>query len=99
MYCYAENVPVTDENAFDGTPTEKSTLHVPANAIDAYKAAWPWSDFKEIVVLTGDDPNGIVEVKQLEGWNVPYYDLYGRQIRQPQQKGLYIRNGKKVVVK
>lgn len=99
VYCYAENVPVTDENAFDGTPTEKSTLHVLANAIEAYKAAWPWSDFKEIVALTGEDPSGMVAVKPLDDCEVPYYDLSGRRIRRPQQKGLYIRNGKKVVVK
>jgi len=98
VYCYAENVPVTDENAFDGTPTEKSTLHVPANAIEAYKATWPWSDFKEIVAINGNDPDGIFKVKQ-DNCESSYYDLYGRRIHQPQQKGLYIRNGKKIVVK
>ena len=99
VYCYAENVPNTDENAFDGTPTEKSTLHVPANAVEAYKAAWPWSDFKEIVALTGDDPSGIIAVKPYDDGEIPYYNLYGCRIHQPHQKGLYIRNGKKIVVK
>ena len=97
VYCYAENVPTTDENAFNGTPTEKSTLHVPANAIEAYKAAWPWSDFKEIVALT-NNPDGILEIKQLDDSQVPYYDLYGRRIHQPLQKGLYIQNGRKIIV-
>lgn len=62
VYCYAENVPDTDDNTFDGTPTEKSTLHVPANAVDAYRAAWPWSDFKEIVPLNNTSlvDNGII---------------------------------------
>ena len=60
VYCYAENVPNTDENAFDGTPTEKSTLHVPANAVESYKASWPWSDFKEIIAIGTD---GIVNVE------------------------------------
>lgn len=97
VYCYAENVPTTDENAFNGTPTEKSRLHVPANAIEAYKAAWPWSDFKEIVALT-NNPDGILEIKQLDDSQVPYYDLYGRRIHQPLQKGLYIQNGRKIIV-
>ena len=99
VYCYAENVPTTDENAFDGTLTEKSTLHVPSNALEAYKASWPWSDFKEIVALTGDDPSGIIAVKPSDDGETPYYDLYGRRTYQPQQKGLYIRNGKKIMVK
>ena len=98
VYCYAENVPNTDENAFNWTPIEKSTLHVPANAIEAYKATWPWSDFKEIVAINGNDPDGISKVKQ-DNCESSYYDLYGRRIHQPQQKGLYIRNGKKIVVK
>ncbi len=97
VYCYAENVPNTDENAFYGTPTEESTLHVPADALDAYKAAWPWSDFKEIVALNGDDPDGIMAVKQIDSINF-YYDLNGRKTDQP-RKGIYIRNGKKFVVK
>ena len=29
----------------------------------------------------------------------PYYDLMGRKVAQPATKGLYIRNGKKTVVK
>lgn len=98
VYCYAEKVPNTDENAFDGTPTEKSILHVPASAVESYKATWPWSDFKEIVAINGNDPDGISKVKQ-DNCESSYYDLYGRRIHQPQQKGLYIRNGKKIVVK
>ena len=98
VYCYAEKVPNTDENAFDGTPTEKSILHVPASAVESYKAKWPWSDFKEIVAINGNDPDGISKVKQ-DNCESSYYDLYGRRIHQPQQKGLYIRNGKKIVVK
>ena len=30
--------------------------------------------------------------------NVAYYDLLGRQVQQP-TRGIYIRNGRKVVVK
>ena len=62
VYCYAKDVPNTGDNAFDGTPTETSILHVPASAVEAYRAAWPWSDFKEIVPLD-DTPlidNGII---------------------------------------
>ena len=51
VYCYAEDVPKTDYGAFDGTPIEKSTLYVPAKSVDAYRASWPWSNFKKIVAI------------------------------------------------
>ena len=73
VYCYAVNVPVTDENAFDGTPTENSILRVPASSIDAYKASWPWSDFKEFITLESNDiiQFADAEVKRIcvENWD------------------------------
>lgn len=98
VYCYAKDVPDTHFDAYDGTPTEKSTLHVPASAIEKYRAAWPWSDFKEIVTIEEEAPDGIISVKHTDDCNGDYYDLTGRRILLP-QKGLYIRNGKKIVVK
>lgn len=85
VYCLAENVPDTDDNAFDGTPTEKSTLHVPANAIDAYKSTWPWSDFKEIVALETD---GINDIKA-EATDADIYSVNGYRTSKL-QRGLNI---------
>lgn len=68
VYCYAEAVPDTHFDAFDATPTEKSTLHVPANSVEAYRASWPWSDFKAIVPLgsSGDaNGDGVVDDKDI----------------------------------
>jgi len=45
VYCNAVNVPNTDATAFNGVFFEKITLHVPDNAVNAYAAAWPWSNF------------------------------------------------------
>ncbi len=95
VYCYAESVPMTDKTAFDGTPIESATLHVPANSVEAYRTSWPWSDFKEVVPI---DAVGIMGVKQADDRNGEYYDLTGRRVHQL-QKGLYIRNSKKVIVK
>ena len=97
VYCYAENVPNTDNTIFEGTPIESATLHVPTNSVEAYKAAGPWSGFKEIVSLD-EAPDGIVGVKKSNDSNDDYYDLIGRKVIHP-QKGLYIRNGKKVIVR
>ena len=65
--CYAEDVPSTQSDAFEGSYTEFATLHVPTGSIDAYKTTVPWSDFKVIegisVVAKGDaNGDGVVDV-------------------------------------
>ena len=45
-----------------------------------------------------DDPTGISRVENVQMANDQYYDLQGRKVAQP-TKGLYIVNGRKVVVK
>ena len=49
--CYAVNPPTANTNTFTGTSIENVTLHVPAASVDAYKAAEPWSQFKEIKAI------------------------------------------------
>ena len=60
VFCYAENVPSTETNAFDGSYIEYVTLHVPSSSVDAYKAREPWSGFKTFKVLDGT----IIETKK-----------------------------------
>lgn len=56
VYCYAENVPSTDNKAFGSSPIENATLYVPASALNKYKTTAPWSSFGNIVALgTGID--------------------------------------------
>ena len=55
VYCYAANVPSTDNTAFDGSYIEYATLHVPDEAIDSYKTTEPWSRFKTFVSVTDDN--------------------------------------------
>ena len=57
IYCYAENVPSTKSNTFNGSYPEDATLHVPDASIDSYKATAPWSSFGKIVGLSGDERN------------------------------------------
>ena len=52
VYCYAEKVPSTDNDAFYSSNYKNATLHVPAASIDSYKATYPWSEFGKIVALT-----------------------------------------------
>ena len=51
VYCYAETVPSTYSNAFDGSYINYSTLHVPESAIENYKTTVPWSGFQKIVSI------------------------------------------------
>ena len=56
VYCYAESVPTTRSDAFDGSYTEYATLHVPAVSAEQYKATAPWSNFGTIVATDGTTP-------------------------------------------
>ena len=74
IYCYAENVPETGSynNVFSGVPSDM-VIYVPAQSVDAYKAAYPWNEYTILplgtetvvcdvpqnlkVVVTKDDPN------------------------------------------
>lgn len=102
VYCYAINVPSTYSDAFNNSYINLATLHVPAESIDAYKAAEPWKDFKEIVALTDSDPKpdatGVDVVWKTEDNKAIIYDLNGVRQNEP-QKGINIVNGKKYMIK
>jgi hypothetical protein len=53
---------------------------------------------KDIIAFAGIKPSGIVETVRKEQVLDTWYDLQGRQVSQP-GKGIYIKNGKKVVIK
>ena len=48
VYCYAENVPNTNSNAFENSSISTATLHVPAASLEAYRTTAPWSSFGSI---------------------------------------------------
>ena len=56
VYCLAEEVPSTSSDAFQDSYIEYAMLHVPAAAINGYKAAEPWKNFKSIVGTDGTMP-------------------------------------------
>ena len=83
------------EAKFVNIDMDDATAHIMDNM------GWPdkiWSDipFK----ITVGAPTGINNVTVAEDANAPVYDLNGRMINgKPAQKGIYIQNGKKVVIK
>ena len=56
VYCYAEKVPSTESDAFEGSYVEYATLHVPTASMEDYKTTEPWSSFGKIVGLSGEGP-------------------------------------------
>lgn len=63
VYCYAENVPVTNTRAFEDSNAGNAILYVPAASVDAYKTTSPWNEFGNIVALSiRGDANGDGEV-------------------------------------
>ena len=93
VYCYAENVPETGINVFKDCPIASATLHVPAASVEAYRTTAPWSDFGTIVAITA---TGIANVENAK--DVKQFDLQGRKVSNP-KKGIYIKDGRKVLIK
>lgn len=103
VYCMAENVPDTSSDAFEGSYIEYATLHVPYGCIDAYKAAEPWTNFKNIVEDGGTGIDIIKEDVVSEPFDV--YDMSGRRVLsrvtsiESLPQGIYIVEGKKILKK
>lgn len=80
-----------------------ATLYVPAGTKALYEATESWNKFQNIVELEGDG----IKVARADGVSMKdsIFDLSGQRVQssvlkpQSKKKGIYIRNGKKVVVK
>ncbi|MBR6884090.1 MAG: leucine-rich repeat protein [Prevotella sp.] len=98
VYCYCEELPRISpwDDIFSGSYIEYATLHIPTSVIETYRSTYPWSEFGTIVAI---ESTGISEALpqdkvQSESW----YTLEGIRMAQP-RKGVYIKNGKVVVIK
>lgn len=91
MYCYAEQVPEMGKDVFIDSNYKNATLHVPANAVEAYRNAEQWKDFGNIVALTDEDPKptSIESVNSSIKTAERYYTIDGKQITSL-QRGLNI---------
>ena len=76
-----------------------ATLYVPEGTKSLYEATYPWNQFKNIVEL--GESNGIQTPIDHPTLTIDgYYTPDGRKIEgKPTKKGLYIVNGRKVVIK
>ena len=103
VYCFAENVPSTESDAFANSYVEYATLHVPAGTIEDYKTTAPWSSFGTIVALTDEEITGVeeIEAEDANSNDAPVYNINGMKMQDTDNlpKGIYIKGGKKYIVK
>ena len=86
-------MPQTDSRSF--TIRKSVTLYVPEHLVAQYKASSLWKGFKAILPLP-DDFQGIGKVHEHSAEDV-LYDLQGRRVTKAPEKGIYIKNGRKIV--
>lgn len=90
------------DNAFSRNTLMNATLNVPKGTKEKYKAAEGW---KEFVFIEEGLPSGINVISKEKNGNFDIYNLQGQKVRsnatslEGLAKGVYIINGKTVVVK
>ena len=73
IYCYAEKIPNTENDIFEGSYIEYATLHVLFSLIDSYKATDPWKNFGTIKVAfcPAEENIEMQDVKMMSGETAP----------------------------
>ena len=100
IYSNSTTPAIIRTNTFTGTVRSNATLYIPTGSLSAYKAAstrLTWGKFSNIVEM---DFTGIYDIEaedSFQGAKDVYYDLNGRIAVSP-TKGIYIINGKKIVI-
>lgn len=97
IYCNAINPPACSFGVFDMDTQKNCTLYVPSGSIDAYKAANAWKDF--VTIKENSNVTALESISVMDNQNAPLYNLQGAQVVAPRPDGLYICNGKKVMMK
>ena len=96
--CKAAVPPICEADCFLGVGQRDCKLYVPEVSVEVYRNAPVWQDFDIIAT----DFSGIEEIRvdeELDEPQSPLYDLQGRRVTGTPERGLYIRNGKKVWIK
>lgn len=98
VYFYAVDLPTTDA-PFEEADMQGATLYVPASAIEKYKNTEPWNGFGAIVPI-GQIPAGVLTTRYDTTHLDSYYSLDGKLLfGKPERAGVYIKNGKKIIIK
>ena len=88
--CLAEDLPAIDRTAFENSYIEDYvTLHVPASALEKYKAAAPWKNFMNIVAIDGTNDISDIKFIPSDQQGAAIYSIDGRRLDKA-HKGLNI---------
>lgn len=105
FYSLSQTPPVCSPASFSGIPSNRFTLYVPESLLETYQHAIGWNRLMYIKGLSDEEIDAILAgVKEVnaDGNNRTddgvFYTIGGQRVTKP-GKGLYIRNGKKVVIK
>ena len=75
------------------------TIYVPETALETYRNAKYWKDHAD-QILPKEQTTGISSIEREQSEKkTTIYDLQGRKFTEVQPNGMYIVNGKKVVIK
>lgn len=91
-------------SVFDGVDKTTCILYVPEASVNLYKTAPVWKEFQHILPLSSN-PTGISGVTKTEDEPFDIYNLQGQKVKSKATsldgltRGIYIINGKKIVVK
>lgn len=80
-------------SVFAGVDLENCVLYVPKGCVEKYRSAEGWGEFAHIVEM---DMTAIWTLRYDEQEVDKYYNLHGQQVAHP-GKGVYIKNGKKIL--
>lgn len=92
----AEEHPYILTNGSNGFGFYRAT---PGSVLPARKAYLRGAELQDCMTMTFDEPTGISEVQPEHADGGPVYDLSGRRVSEPLRSGIYIRNGRKFIVK
>ena len=96
--CKAAVPPICETDCFLGIGQRDCKLYVAEGSVEAYRNAPVWQDF-DIIATDFSGIEGIRVDEELDETQSPLYDLQGRRVTGTPERGLYIRNGKKVWIK
>ena len=100
----ATTPPTLEPYVFDNNAAGRK-IYVPNEALDAYKSAQFWKDYANDILPISEIPgSGMTGIESMEDVRSQmedvYYTIDGRKVdNKPTQRGIYIKNGKKIVVK
>ena len=105
FYSLSQTPPVCSPSSFSNNQPYHFTLYVPENLVETYRYADGWRGLRYIEGLSDEEIDAIlagVKEVNVDGNNRTddgvFYTIGGQRVTKP-GKGLYIRNGKKVVIK